>query len=412
MTKRPRPTLQQLFDRQIRDLATILRPATIKTYRCDAKNFLCYLQANHPEVSRPSQLRRDPHILGWLRSLYEHRPPLTNATRQGTIINVRRLLQDLAGSDDPPRENLFVRGDYPPNEKHLPRPLSPEDDWRLQQQLSKRGNLRSKGLLLLRATGMRIGECLKLTVDSMRELGQNQWAIRVPLGKLHTERWVPVDEDTCRIFRDILSLRSSGELTQGVETSALLLQHKERAVSYELMRRELKAAAREAGCSVRPTLHQLRHSYGTEMLRAGASLPVVKELLGHRSVEMTMRYVQVSQIDLQREYHRARQKMGEFHVIPKLTRPAVIPHWEAAWKGGRRSQGSFESPQGDEWPRESSCGRHIVGILKRQSKNPAHKFSPRIIAGPAAAFLCIFVIGRKELLSCRTVGVRQRIGAF
>ena len=176
---------------------------------------------------------------------------------------------------------------------------------------------------------MRIGECLKLTLDSMRELGQNQWAIRVPLGKLHTERWVPVDEDTCRIFRDILSLRSSGKLTQAVETSALLLQYKGRAVSYEIMRRELKAAAREAGCSVRPTLHQLRHSYATEMLRAGASLPVVKELLGHRSLEMTMRYVQVSQIDLQREYHRARQKMGEFHVIPKLTRPPVNPPLDA-----------------------------------------------------------------------------------
>ena len=64
-----------------------------------------------------------------------------------------------------------------------------------------------KGLLLLRATGMRIGECLQLTADSLRELGQNQWAIRVPLGKLHTERWVPVDDDTRRNFHAIQSLR-------------------------------------------------------------------------------------------------------------------------------------------------------------------------------------------------------------
>jgi hypothetical protein len=34
---------------------------------------------------------------------------------------------------------------------------------------------------------------------------------------------------------------------------------------------------------------------------------------------MTMRYVEVSQVDLQREFHRARQKMGEFPAIPKIS---------------------------------------------------------------------------------------------
>jgi site-specific recombinase XerD len=37
------------------------------------------------------------------------------------------------------------------------------------------------------------------------------------------------------------------------------------------------------------------------MLRGGASLPAVKTLLGHTRIEMTLRYVQVSQVDLERE---------------------------------------------------------------------------------------------------------------
>jgi integrase len=53
----------------------------------------------------------------------------------------------------------------------------------------------SNGILLMRATGMRIGEALRLTTDALRDFGRNQWAIKVPLGKLHNERWVPVDED-------------------------------------------------------------------------------------------------------------------------------------------------------------------------------------------------------------------------
>jgi hypothetical protein len=55
------------------------------------------------------------------------------------------------------------------------------------------------------------------------------------------------------------------------------------------------------------------------MLRAGASLPAVKELLGHKMIEMTLRYVEVNQVDLQREYHRARQQM-RFPVIPQINK--------------------------------------------------------------------------------------------
>ncbi len=190
---------------------------------------------------------------------------------------------------------------------------------RAQQQLRKNDNPCANGLLLLRGTGMRIGECLSLPVDSLRDFGQNQWAIRIPLGKLHNERWVPVDEDTCRSFRRILSVRSSAARTQTGAKSGILRLQKTGRVSYNDMRKELTVAARQAGCSICPTPHQLRHTYATTMLRAGASLFAVKKLLGHRSIEMTMRYVEVSQEDLQREYHRARQKMGEFPAIPKIT---------------------------------------------------------------------------------------------
>jgi hypothetical protein len=43
------------------------------------------------------------------------------------------------------------------------------------------------------------------------------------------------------------------------------------------------------------------------MLRAGVSLPALMKLLGHRTANMTLRYVQVTQKDLQREFHLARQ---------------------------------------------------------------------------------------------------------
>lgn len=52
--------------------------------------------------------------------------------------------------------------------------------------------------------------------------------------------------------------------------------------------------------------HQLRHTYATEMLRAGISFPILMKLLGHSQPVMTMRYVEVALTDLQREFQQAR----------------------------------------------------------------------------------------------------------
>ena len=54
------------------------------------------------------------------------------------------------------------------------------------------------------------------------------------------------------------------------------------------------------------------------MLRSGMSLPALKEILGHRDIKMTMRYVQVTQTDLQREYLLARRKMERIHPVPQV----------------------------------------------------------------------------------------------
>ena len=44
------------------------------------------------------------------------------------------------------------------------------------------------------------------------------------------------------------------------------------------------------GITKRYAPHSLRHTFATQLLNAGASLEVVKELAGHRSLQMTLRY--------------------------------------------------------------------------------------------------------------------------
>jgi hypothetical protein len=57
------------------------------------------------------------------------------------------------------------------------------------------------------------------------------------------------------------------------------------------------------------------------MVRLGVSLPALMLMLGHKDIRMTMGYVEVVQLDLQREFHRARQNLGVLHSIPQLPLP-------------------------------------------------------------------------------------------
>jgi site-specific recombinase XerD len=324
MSQPPRPNLDQVFAERLQAMATTLQPGTMVTYRAALNRFLRYLDTSHPEVRQLSQIRRNPHILGWLRNLCEQDPPLANDTRGNYLVALRRVFHDLASQRQHRiRPGLLVREDIPPADQYLPRPLSPEDDQRLQEQLRKTDDLESNALLLMRATGIRIGECLHLTAGCLRHLGEDEWAIHVPLGKLHTERWVPVDDGVRYLVDRILSLRRENAPPSAPVNPCdwLLPRTRNLKTAYYHIRRVLTTAAQQAGCSTPVLPHQLRHSYATEMLRAGVSFPAVKELLGHKSLRMTLRYVQVSQNDLQREFHAARHKLetNRMHLPLLLT---------------------------------------------------------------------------------------------
>ena len=193
--KRSQSSIDQILEARIQVLATTLRPGTVRNYRISIHSFLSYLHATFPRLHQLSQIRRNPHVLGWLRFLAQHHPPLRNKTRMEYLITVRRLLCDLA--DDYPLSPDLVRSeDFPFSDLYLPRPLSPDDDRRLQEQLCRSHTLEAYALRLMRATGLRIGECLDLSADCLQLVGKQQAALHVPLGKLHSERWVPVDRET------------------------------------------------------------------------------------------------------------------------------------------------------------------------------------------------------------------------
>lgn len=327
--ERPSPppphVFQEFLEAPLQHLTTTLRPGTVQTYRLAVRRFLSFLQSRFPLLLQLSDLRRDPHLFAWFRHLCQQHPPLSSNTRQKYLFALRRLLTELALRGHAVQPGLILSEDFPPLPHYLPRALSPRDDQQLQQELRRCDDLLSNALLLTRATGIRIGECINLASDCLRSLGPNQWALHVPLGKLYTERLVPVDDDVRRLIARLQSLRQLHPCSQSPISAAFLLPRSTSPQAlYWALRKQLRLAAESAACSHPVTCHQLRHTFATEMLRLGVSLPALMQLLGHKQIRMTLRYLKVTQLDLHREFHLARQNAAQLLLVPILPLPQVL----------------------------------------------------------------------------------------
>ena len=305
--------LAALFAGAVDSLGAALAPASVRLYRGTARNFLTYLGTDHPQVTSLEQLRRDPHILGWMAKLRSRIPPLAPVTYINRLIFLRGILQELAASAPLPElAQLLRRQDIPRAPRRLPRALNMQQDQLLQQELLRRNDLGANVLLLLRHTGMRIGEAADLSFDCLHASGTDQWAIHVPLGKLKTERMVPVDSFVCELVQRLRFFRSFDPLPAD---GRLLARSSTREALIRKLRRYFHEVCAEAGIGRRIVPHQMRHTYASEMLRSGVEFFSVMKLLGHASPEMTMLYLDIALTDLQREFQLARSQPR--HLAPQ-----------------------------------------------------------------------------------------------
>jgi len=70
-----------------------------------------YLETDFPHVHRLSELRRNPHLLSWIRGLSQEDPPSSPYARRIYLTVLRRLFRDLAPEAQP---GLILLEDVPP----------------------------------------------------------------------------------------------------------------------------------------------------------------------------------------------------------------------------------------------------------------------------------------------------------
>jgi integrase len=129
---------------------------------------------------------------------------------------------------------------------------------------------------------MRLGELLDLELDCLWDSTSHGTWIKVPLGKLGTERMVPLDAEALAAMDAWMTQRGPQRALphprDGRPADFLFMERGRRLSGYRL-RRGLGQAAAAAGLRGRDgaplhvTPHQLRHTYGTALVNAGMSLP-------------------------------------------------------------------------------------------------------------------------------------------
>jgi integrase len=297
-------------------------------------HFARLLTEADPALTSLAALDRQRHIEPYLAAVAAATNPRTGtilsaSERRSRILTVGRLIDDInewGWAQAPGRKLVFAR-DVPRLPRALPRYLPPDADRRLSAALHSSPNrLRADALLLLRATGMRIGELLDLELDCIHEVpGAGAW-LKVPLGKLDTERMVPIDDETLELVDRIVAHRSPGRPLPHPRTGKLvefLLTRQGRRISVDTLRAELHRAATDAGLkSVTP--HQLRHTYATALINSGVSLQALMAMLGHVSAEMSLRYGRLFDQTVRADYERALTQ-AKAQLGPVLPSRAQLP---------------------------------------------------------------------------------------
>jgi integrase len=323
--------------------SAVLRPKTIDKLTSALAVFGEFVTDAFPELVSIEQLERR-HIEAFLtwtstrscRNYHGDRPVGPFVTAHAAI-SVRAFLDDITEWGWPaPARRLMFTSDIPKQPALLPRALAPDVDHALMAAVDNLDDPFARvGLTILRGTGLRIGELLELELDAIVDYGPAGSWLRVPLGKLNTERVVPLDAATLDAFDDWFTRRQQQRALphprHGRPVDFVFVENG-RHLGPTRIQRGLRDAVRAAGITgadgqpLRIVAHQLRHTYATSLVNAGMTLQALMQLLGHSSPEMTMRYARLSSPTLRAAYDQAVGKLRRRIPVAPVIGGRAVPN--------------------------------------------------------------------------------------
>lgn len=278
---------------------------TIAAYRNDLHQFYQYLNGSAASNGRgPAWDKIDRRFLSsyviWLKGRR-----YAEATVARKVAAVKSFFQFLH-AEGLVRSNPGEHLASPRVGKSLPKPLSVTEVDELLEQPLKRETpeaRRDRAMLeLLYATGLRVSELVALDLDSI-VVDQRGARVRC-MGKGARERVIPIHDQALSAVTHYLE-EARPALVRNRREAALFVNRRGERLTRQGFWLILKQYAREANLQRKVTPHTLRHSFATHMLRGGAPLRNVQELLGHANISTTQVYTQLSNDHVREVYEKA-----------------------------------------------------------------------------------------------------------
>ncbi|OLV19215.1 tyrosine-type recombinase/integrase [Deinococcus marmoris] len=263
-------------------------PATIRAYRADLTHLQRWLQDSGRELDAAA-LEAYFAAHAWAAS--------TQNRKQTAIERFCHWSRQHGGLALDPTRHLERPNIPPPH----PRGLRRDDIERIFAVIPARQTRDTLLFRLVFETGLRISEALNIHLDDL-DLARGDEHLTV-LGKGAQRRTVLLDDP--RLVNALRKYLRSLDYEHGPLFQA---QKNGRGgpLRYQSVQERWQGYAASAGVTC--ALHQLRHSHATELVNGGVSLGTIRKRLGHRHIQTTLRYAEISDASADAELRIWRRK--------------------------------------------------------------------------------------------------------
>ena len=296
--------IEEHIEEHLRRLRSLrYSPRTIRQATFGLRNLAAWLASQG--VTSPDALRAR-HLDNWLEALSSRMTgvgrPLKARSVNKQVEIAKGLLRHMA-STGVVSSSLAARLQYVKEPSTLPGSVLTHAQVRRMLDAvvtdSAEGVRNRTMLELMYSSGVRVAELLGLDVDSFDLANRTA----VVTGKGDKQRMVPFGREAARLLEAYLKAIRPHLVSDAAE-KALFLDGSGKRLPYHTFRRIVHAVAEAAGLDVNVTPHTFRRSCTTELLRSGANMYHVKELLGHESLDTLKHYAKLTITDLKATHAR------------------------------------------------------------------------------------------------------------
>ena len=303
------PQLAATMGRYLTQVAAFLAPRSVEVADAALRQLSRWILTS-TGIEAVAQIRRDDieDYKVWLARQHGTTGSLSANTHRQRLRTLRAFFERIIEWDwpDAPPRNPVLGGDIPKKPEPLPKFLDDRDAARLMAAARASSDPRDRLVVeLLARTGMRAGELADLAADAVVRIGQACW-LRVPLGKLRNDRYVPLHPDLVQ-----LTARWTASNLAHIRAHRRLAADHRGPLDRHMICRIVRRVGRRAGVSVHP--HQLRHTLATQAINRGMRLEAIAALLGHRSMEMTLIYARIANRVVADEYQAISAKIDALY---------------------------------------------------------------------------------------------------